>query len=184
MDFPEKISIHALTKRATPSSLTNTLVSADFNPRSHEESDLSKFKRKERGIVFQSTLSRRERRAVSITICICSNISIHALTKRATIDNLKTLPKKLNFNPRSHEESDVIWHKRGDRKYRFQSTLSRRERLLFNSKIDDMRKISIHALTKRATCSTRVKQKPLPKFQSTLSRRERPPLSLDNTCPS
>ena len=103
----------------------------DFNPRSHEESDLipcffcvSLFK-------FQSTLSRRER-----------------LKKQLTLFIVRTY-----FNPRSHEESDLLLRYSDYAYNQFQSTLSRRERpkrLLFPHL---RQSISIHALTKRATCS-------------------------------
>ena len=102
---------------------------------------------------------------------------------------------KNNFNPRSHEESDPVVIYTSVRSKRFQSTLSRRERqlkelgllshLLFQSTlsrrerqaecslIDVDTKISIHALTKRATSTKRVLTSLLLLFQSTLSRRER-----------
>ncbi len=102
-----------------------------FNPRSHEESDPFD--------VFVDPES--------------NEISIHALTKRATIS---IFPKTINgnyFNPRSHEESDrnkpiTIFFP-----LRFQSTLSRRERPeeWFKRYVTRYCDISIHALTKRAT---------------------------------
>ena len=122
-----QISIHALTKRAT-----KTL----FDYLTEEK--------------FQSTLSRRERpvkwdedqKKVAISIHALTKratltkkylesegkISIHALTKRATLLQYVAFKPCRDFNPRSHEESDV-------------------ERI--QSIVNDI--ISIHALTKRAT---------------------------------
>ena len=100
---------------------------------------------------FQSTLSRRERLHLVYKSRHTTIISIHALTKRATCRRVYWYGKQLYFNPRSHEESDdkelVLW---GD-KVKFQSTLSRRERHLELERDKVVYKISIHALTKRAT---------------------------------
>ena len=122
----------------------------DFNPRSHEESDLlthkwrnvakqfqSTLSRRERpfyvGIrhkmkLFQSTLSRRERPMDIILDFMDFPISIHALTKRATKFFIQSNDCLQNFNPRSHEESDVDVIYIPTVSYKFQSTLSRRER--------------------------------------------------------
>ena len=101
----------------------------DFNPRSHEESDINNISTDE----------------------VTPKISIHALTKRAT----RKLSKALNglgyFNPRSHEESDGIKAIKWEEEQKFQSTLSRRERLDLPLRDGDTERISIHALTKRAT---------------------------------
>ena len=144
----------------------------NFNPRSHEESDKgvvnglsdvvifqSPLSRRERPacsssqsryLLFQSTLSRRERPDLRRADYAAFVISIHALTKRATSYPFKSCQIAKNFNPRSHEESDVNIrtdlsyqqdfnprsHEESDHNqlhsktttHRFQSTLSRRER--------------------------------------------------------
>ena len=101
----------------------------DFNPRSHEESDLVCYRSVFSIHKFQSTLSRRERQMYFI---------FH-------YSFLK------DFNPRSHEESDLkFWHGNANEEV-FQSTLSRRERPMKKLPTEPVRMISIHALTKRAT---------------------------------
>ena len=60
--MPSKnISIHAPTKGATAVSSPFCISASDFNPRSHEGSDLLPYKRTNPNIPFQSTLPRRER---------------------------------------------------------------------------------------------------------------------------
>ena len=61
----ERISIHALTKRATPSRSSTVNLRRNFNPRSHEESDKTLTALFIYWIEFQSTLSRRERRGAA-----------------------------------------------------------------------------------------------------------------------
>ena len=56
-----------------------------FNPRSHEESDAL------RDYAYK----------------VLKNISIHALTKRATVEYTDNNNELSDFNPRSHEESDA-----------------------------------------------------------------------------
>ena len=80
-------------------------------------------------LTFQSTLSRRERLYGDDRTTVLSKISIHALTKRATL----------------------LFQLRICKTLRFQSTLSRRERLVLICLINKGLTISIHALTKRAT---------------------------------
>ena len=124
--------------------------------------------------LFQSTLSRRERHYEEALKLGLVNISIHALTKRATWsqsaypdligrdfnprsheesdEESQMVHRALdNFNPRSHEESDPSTAQAAYSSDRFQSTLSRRERqaLLLVKLFPQI-------------------------FQSTLSRRERP----------
>ena len=100
----------------------------NFNPRSHEESD---------GYLLFDGDPR--------TI-----ISIHALTKRATRAN-KYIGANLKFQSTlsRRERHDSIVAVGGGPI--FQSTLSRRERLFNPADLKEISKISIHALTKRAT---------------------------------
>ena len=105
------ISIHALTKRATSVCLFCCLKFKNFNPRSHEESDsglilfvylhfyfnprsheesdLISLQKQHKDFIFQSTLSRRERPLPALIYDKKRVISIHALTKRATLKMLE-----------------------------------------------------------------------------------------------
>ena len=79
----KKISIHALTKRATRYSVLHKV---------HQNISIH-------------ALTKRATR-VDLLVKQSATISIHALTKRATI-TVDALNKTFkNFNPRSHEESD------------------------------------------------------------------------------
>ena len=55
--------------------------------------------------MFQSTHSRRVRHEGNPDECRSNNVSIHALTKSATLQYWVTLDL-LSFNPRTHEECD------------------------------------------------------------------------------
>ena len=59
-----------------------------------------------RGAIFQSTLSHGERHGNATDVNLDYVISIHALTRRATFETKHLLISSLNFNPRSHTESD------------------------------------------------------------------------------
>ena len=142
----------------------------DFNPRSHERSDLvlEKLDELEK---FQSTLPREERLVSDIVISVPSNfnprshersdsecainrsacfISIHAPTRGATIVNCVLVSVKPDFNPRSHERSD------------FKTLLRIRAKLYFNPRSHERS----DRLTKSGTQYQRI-------FQSTLPREER-----------
>ncbi len=81
----------------------------DFNPRSHEESDESLAKIAPDGsLISIHALTKRATKLVENAIRI-NRISIHALTKRATQLHRIGLVGRGNFNPRSHEESDMQW---------------------------------------------------------------------------
>ena len=102
-----------------------------FNPRSHEGSDKilhilhniisifqSTLPRRERlpisnersrKITFQSTLPRRERQSRAYQYCLWAIISIHAPTKGATRDIAAFDAYLRDFNPRSHEGSDLTF---------------------------------------------------------------------------
>ena len=103
----------------------------DFNPRSHEGSDIVpsantimlhqiSIHAPTRGAThptgiptgvfeFQSTLPRGERRSKYARKNNRYPISIHAPTRGATISDRSLLPCPEYFNPRSHEGSDIIW---------------------------------------------------------------------------
>ncbi len=78
------ISIHALTRRATPPSIHGRGLGKDFNPRTHEECDLGCWISKSGHFVFQSTHSRGVRPHHQFMDEELERISIHALTRSAT----------------------------------------------------------------------------------------------------
>ena len=104
--------------------------SADFNPRSHEGSDLQRSKIHFANLPFQSTLPRGERRFTvpgtgkstgdfnprshegsdgnKHNNCVNNLISIHAPTRGATLPRLRLNGLLGYFNPRSHEGSDNV----------------------------------------------------------------------------
>ena len=124
------MSIHTPTKGATKGTVTFEIGPVDFNPHSHEGSDpipaISAIQQR----AFQSTLPRRERRVLSCNKRGYFLISIHTPTKGATFQKRtcihdlifqSTLPRrerlinmvnvvaKINFNPHSHEGSDLLY---------------------------------------------------------------------------
>ncbi|MCG4783186.1 hypothetical protein L0P51_19895, partial [Acetatifactor sp. DFI.5.50] len=62
-------------------------ASKDFNPRSHEGSDLSTFLMPSILMIFQSTLPRGERQVHTHATLVIKIISIHAPTRGATHAN-------------------------------------------------------------------------------------------------
>ena len=104
------ISIHAPTKGATLPS--------------HSQAMQSK---------FQSTLPRRERLKL-YKIKLRKGISIHAPTKGATKVTDEEWEILKNFNPRSHEGSDLLTKIVNGVQILFQSTLPRRERQQYCTK--------------------------------------------------
>ena len=147
------------------------MTGANFNPRSHERSDLHE------RLFFRSV-----------------TISIHAPTRGATSPSMAVVPI-FDFNPRSHERSDSvtllgfwwlnIFQSTLPREERpgeavnfvtsstFQSTLPREERLIFIILAMTTGKISIHAPTRGATQAVFSVHCPMSLFQSTLPREER-----------
>ena len=101
------ISIHAPTKGATSENSSIIVSFHDFNPRSHEGSDLPLRRTYNKLFQFQSTLPRRERPKIIRKRCAWSQISIHAPTKGATRLPPSVIFYELDFNPRSHEGSDL-----------------------------------------------------------------------------
>ena len=124
-------------------------ISTYFNPRSHEGSDGLKDGNERPLFLFQSTLPRGERRVRAGGLDLRSIISIHAPTRGATSHLHWRSSTSWNFNPRSHEGSD--------------GAVDGVDALLF---------ISIHAPTRGATnpVNAMAKEKA---FQSTLPRGER-----------
>ena len=78
-------------------------------------------------------------------------ISIHALTRSATFWFREAHSHLLHFNPRTHEECDLTWHRDVSVFCRFQSTHSRGVRPMVHEHGCIGAGISIHALTRSAT---------------------------------
>ena len=102
-----KVSIHALTRRATAINATAKQIELCFNPRPHAEGDAMPKKPTTKHNWFQSTPSRGGRRAK-----ILQN------------------QQKTSFNPRPHAEGDGSWATRYLPTPWFQSTPSRGGRLM------------------------------------------------------
>ena len=123
----EKVSIHALVKRATFKYTHNNLRKMGFNPRPREEGDcelLPKIKGfksfnprpREEGDHKTRRVARWDdvsipalvKRATSVDVDISDSevISIHALVKRATPFLKSKHHQFKNFNPRPREEGD------------------------------------------------------------------------------
>ena len=81
----ESISIHALTKRATHGELVVDV----------------------QRLISIHALTKRATITMFPSLIKGDIISIHALTKRATVGQVSQIYPEVNFNPRSHEESDI-----------------------------------------------------------------------------
>ena len=122
----DKISIHALTRRAARFFSSSPIDCCDFNPRSHEESGVRRNLTKLKVLLFQSTLSRGERLWQSLpehweqkfqsTLSrgerrLANLIWVINLRFQSTLSRGERHPSNqlffslANFNPRSHEES-------------------------------------------------------------------------------
>ena len=100
------ISIHALTKSATSLNLESKIQQQNFNPRTHKECDLSQSYIDIVQSLFQSTHSQRVRLLIFRCKSFNSLISIHALTKSATLRWFRYVRHGQYFNPRTHKECD------------------------------------------------------------------------------
>ena len=134
LSFPCNISFHLIFQSTLPREERQTMrkltiAELNFNPRSHERSDpmVKKFLLMKmisihaptRGATcnsirplciyeFQSTLPREERHGTSRINAYQILISIHAPTRGATGAGIRYLADFRDFNPRSHERSDVL----------------------------------------------------------------------------
>ena len=103
----EKISIHALTRRATlyrnRKPLARQFQSTPSRGGRHEQQ--KGFRSLDK---FQSTPSRGGRRPCEWQFWRLKQISIHALTRRATKAGHHDNQHRENFNPRPHEEGDSL----------------------------------------------------------------------------
>ena len=109
MEYLVGVSIHALTKSATRCNKMATTAKKSFNPRTHEECDGPPLFRMRFLCRFQSTHSRRVRLSGKIRFVRFITVSIHALTKSATLLLPTIIDSRQCFNPRTHEECDCIY---------------------------------------------------------------------------
>ena len=124
-------------------------IDACFNPRTHEECDVrctSFFAR-------YASFNPRTHEECDIHATILSpkaRVSIHALTRSATMDMDSQVSRYQSFNPRTHEECDVYISVHGHPESLFQSTHSRGVRQGEDNGQQTCI-VSIHALTRSAT---------------------------------
>ena len=101
------ISIHALTRSATCCKNLQPILSHNFNPRTHEECDFLRLIE----CYFQFNFNPRTHEECDQRQSKACRprypISIHALTRSATSDNIGIVGTVIDFNPRTHEECDV-----------------------------------------------------------------------------
>ena len=100
------ISIHAPTRGATYTLLTPFFIVSNFNPRSHEGSDSSVGHSRS---VPRISIHAPTRGATiyGATLVSVVGISIHAPTRGATDVGMASPSVNTDFNPRSHEGSDL-----------------------------------------------------------------------------
>ena len=142
------ISIHTPTKGVTDILMRFQSINANFNPHSHEGSDVISLPSFFQMIAFQSTLPRREWHFQCL-ICFNTKANFNPHSHEGSDTICKRLsPPENDFNPHSHEGSDAM--------------------IFFDSSFNS---ISIHTPTKGVTSgSTYLSTNFL--FQSTLPRRE------------
>ena len=121
-----------------------------FNSRSHVESDSLVFISFSMTILFQFTLSRGERLRFTYYGSGSQDISIHALTWRATFFRMVSTSLRCHFNSRSHVESDYVG---ADTPVTYNISIHALTWRATRRGSQDSRDrlISIHALTWRAT---------------------------------
>ena len=109
----EEISIHAPTRGATFWKASKTSGQMHFNPRSHEGSDRQAARLSLRAAQFQSTLPRGERQAEILSKAIHWIFQSTLPRGERRTGNAGCSPL-VDFNPRSHEGSDVQGAGRND----------------------------------------------------------------------
>ena len=166
-----------------------------FNPRTHEECDREPVSGTKKDLLFQSTHSRGVRLSNQKRNVNTETVSIHALTRSATVEmaqkelELASFNPRTHeecdwtdlcerhtepcFNPRTHEECDIIRVLRINHIRLFQSTHSRGVRPILLRRHSRHYPVSIHALTRSAT-NKEFMSSLTAKFQSTHSRGVRP----------
>ena len=168
----------------------------DFNPRSHERSDLFQYIDDRINADFNPRSHERSDTVLDLDKAFVMYISIHAPTRGATDTMGPSEIANRYFNPRSHERSDRKSASMSDWLEKFQSTLPREERHQQRRRFGARQTISIHAPTRGATrvpgkpeagsdrisihaptrgATTLINASPdQVQFQSTLPREERP----------
>ena len=168
---PVAISIHAPAKGATESDFEAGLDLIDFNPRSREGSDDVYVCCFGKGIEFQSTLPRRERR-LSCVGRVSYRRFQSTLPRRERLPGMATARRIITISIHAPAKGATLRCAYADRTKKFQSTLPRRERLCCHLHIRHCLCISMHAPAKGATYFL-MQNGAIPEFQSTLPRRER-----------
>ena len=102
-------------------------------------------------VLFQSTLSRRERQYLIKQYDAAGSISIHALPKRATKKKPMQKYLMIYFNPRSPEESDHTFYSDALTHVNFNPRSPEESDFSTFKYRSSVMLISIHALPKRAT---------------------------------
>ena len=132
-----------------------------FNPRTREECDFIRWRDKWHTLKFQSTHSRGARQCRDLNYYPYTLISIHALTRSATIAALVLHLQLGYFNPRTHEECDIYV----DPPYLLSTHFNPRTHEECDKRSTPKIKpstISIHALARSATiCQSSDYQSPL-----------------------
>ena len=148
IDSYTDILIHAPTRGATLLSIPCCLSYVNFNPRSHERSDL-------RTLMKHQHLRHFNPRSHERSDIFCSLVQLPFF----------------NFNPRSHERSDILLFCR-HLTLKFQSTLPREERPMYQAACLPFYQFQ-STLPREERRSCRLSLLLVPVFQSTLPREER-----------
>ena len=145
-----RISIHAPTRGATVATSRVKGCSADFNPRSHEGSDLVEIRARRCVYRFQSTLPRGERQCNGLEQQIKE--LFQSTLPRGERPSAERLGGVLwDFNPRSHEGSDLLWSGYRTKLRDISIHAPTRGATSISSVTDPVFIISIHAPTRGAT---------------------------------
>ena len=143
------ISIHTPTKGATVEKKLLIVLMWNFNPHSHEGSDINIISISTREIRFQSTLPRRERPFCSRIAGILADFNPHSHEGSDSKDVLFIDASKISIH--TPTKGATIQDERTSWTWKFQSTLPRRERHTKNIIYSYLGRISIHTPTKGAT---------------------------------
>ena len=151
---------------------TRCRICYDFNPRSHEGSDYGRIKKKPYGGISIHAPTRGATK-VFVRIYQKTRISIHAPTRGATVATSRVKGCSADFNPRSHEGSDLVEIRARRCVYRFQSTLPRGERHCLRLPTPQLNVFQSTLPRGERQFYKEIKMRK-PEFQSTLPRGERP----------
>ena len=121
--------------------------------------------------IFQSTLLQEERHILRLLLSVSLNISIHAPTRGATVQNVLCAVRQ-TISIHAPTRGATVELAREIKSIIFQSTLLQEERHIKPCSISRFFLISIHAPTRGATRNSK-QQQHSPIFQSTLLQEER-----------